>query len=639
MGMYNKSLLIENSHKRSEDYGIEKDSNHSKMILHGDELRKALELNKELIEISKPYIDMVVESVEDRDFIIILTDNNGCILYIKGANEIKDELGKLNLKIGAYMDEKNIGTNAMGTAIKENRCIQITAKEHYVNIFQSLTCSAAPIHNSKGEIIGTLNLTGKSNMKHPHTLGLVIFGVTAIENELYRIKANYILNQTYNYMKTVIENVDKGIMIVDTHGKIININELGLNILDKRNHNLINEDINHIIPNFQNVVDRISKNNKPITKEIKLSHASKYKTEVIFKGIKHNEKIIGIVATLTRLKEENKGNNFTGAFFTFNDIIGESDAIKNVITNCKIIANSPSTVLIQGESGTGKEVLAQSIHNYSLRKNNKFIAINCGAIPANIIESELFGYEDGTFTGGKKGGRIGKIELANGGTLFLDEIGEMPLDMQVKLLRVLQEGRVTRLGGSKEISVDMRVIAATNKDLKKEVKRGKFREDLYYRLCVIPIKLPPLKERKGDITKLIEYFLNMKSIKLDKDIPVISNELYNKLLGYNWPGNIRQLENSIENIVNLNGELSVDIIDEYEEKVSTNLTIDNKEILEENIKENIKEKSFNLEEIEKRTIINAIDSNKHNMTKTAKALGISRNTLYLKIKKYNIDVK
>lgn len=635
MGMYNKSLLIENSHKRSEDYGIEKDSNHSKMILHGDELRKALELNKELIEISKPYIDMVVESVEDRDFIIILTDNNGCILYIKGANEIKDELGKLNLKIGAYMDEKNIGTNAMGTAIKENRCIQITAKEHYVNIFQSLTCSAAPIHNSKGEIIGTLNLTGKSNMKHPHTLGLVIFGVTAIENELYRIKANYILNQTYNYMKTVIENVDKGIMIVDTHGKIININELGLNILDKRNHNLINEDINHIIPNFQNVVDRILKNNKPITKEIKLSHASKYKTEVIFKGIKHNEKIIGIVATLTRLKEENKGNNFTGAFFTFNDIIGESDAIKNVITNCKIIANSPSTVLIQGESGTGKEVLAQSIHNYSLRKNNKFIAINCGAIPANIIESELFGYEDGTFTGGKKGGRIGKIELANGGTLFLDEIGEMPLDMQVKLLRVLQEGRVTRLGGSKEISVDMRVIAATNKDLKKEVKRGKFREDLYYRLCVIPIKLPPLKERKGDITKLIEYFLNMKSIKLDKDIPVISNELYNKLLGYNWPGNIRQLENSIENIVNLNGELSVDIIDEYEEKVSTNLTIDNKEILEENIKE----KSFNLEEIEKRTIINAIESNKHNMTKTAKVLGISRNTLYLKIKKYNIDVK
>jgi sigma-54 dependent transcriptional regulator, acetoin dehydrogenase operon transcriptional activator AcoR len=632
--MYNKNLLIKKSHKRSEIYGVEKNSNHSKTILYGEELTKVLDLNKELIEISKPYIDMVVESVEDKDFIIILTDNNGCILYIRGANEIKGELEKLNLKVGAYMDEKNIGTNAMGTAIKENTCLQITAKEHYITIFQSLTCSAAPIHNSKGEIIGTLNLTGKSNMKHPHTLGLVIFGVKAIENELYRIKTNYILNQTYNYMKTVIENVDKGIMIVDIYGKIININELGLSILDKKNHNLINEDINYIIPNFQNIVERISNNNEIITKEIKLSHASRYKTEVILKGIKHNEKIIGIVVTLTKVKEKNKENNFTGAFFTFNDIIGESDAIKNVITNCKIIANSPSTVLIQGESGTGKEVLAQSIHNYSLRKNNKFIAINCGAIPANIIESELFGYEDGTFTGGKKGGRIGKIEIANGGTLFLDEIGEMPLDMQVKLLRVLQEGRVTRLGGSREIPVDMRVIAATNKDLKREVKKGTFREDLYYRLCVIPIKLPPLRERKGDIRKLIEYFLSMKSIKLEKDIPDISKDLFNRLLAYNWPGNIRQLENCIENIVNLNGELSADIIDECEEKRNEILNIKNKDI----IIEEAKEECFNLEEIEKIAIRNAIEHNKYNMTKTAKALGISRNTLYLKIKKYNLDV-
>lgn len=633
--MYNKSLLIENSHKRSEDYGVEKSRDHSKTMLNNEELKKVLEINKELIEISKPYIDMVVESVEDNDFIIILTDNNGCILYIKGANAIKDELEKLNLKVGAYMDEKNIGTNAMGTAITENRCIQITANEHYATIFQSLTCSAAPIHNSKGEIIGTLNLTGKSNMKHPHTLGLVIFGVTAIENELYRIKTNYILNQTYNYMKTVIENVDKGIMIIDIHGKIININELGLNILDKRNQNLINEYINHMIPNFQNIVDRISKNNETITKEIKLSHASKYKTEITLKGIKCNEKIIGIVATLTKLKEKNKENDFTGGFFTFNDIIGESDAIKNVIINCKIIANSPSTVLIQGESGTGKEVLAQSIHNYSIRKNNKFIAINCGAIPANIIESELFGYEDGTFTGGKKGGKIGKIELANGGTLFLDEIGEMPLDMQVKLLRVLQEGRVTRLGGSREIPVDMRVIAATNKNLKKEIKKGTFREDLYYRLCVIPIKLPPLRERKGDIRKFIEYFFSMKSIKLGKEIPEITKDLFNRLQGYNWPGNIRQLENCIENIVNLNGELSDDILEESEEKINEILDIDSKNISLDEVKE---EECFNLEEIEKVTIKSAIEYNKYNMTKTARALGISRNTLYLKVKKYKIEI-
>lgn len=635
--MINKNLLIEESHKRSEVYGVDKDINQSKIMLSGDELKRILERNKELIEISKPYIDMVAESVDDKDFIIILTDNNGCILYIRGASEIRYELEKLNLKIGAYMDEKNIGTNAMSVAISDDRCIQITAKEHYISIFQSLTCSAAPIHNIKGEIIGTLNLTGKSNMKHPHTLGLVIFGVKAIENELLRINAKEILNQTYNYMKTVIENVDKGIIIIDLYGKIININELGIKILDKKNHNLINEDINYIIPNFKNIIEIITKNNEVLRREIKLSHDSKYKTEIIFKGIKHNDKLIGIVATLAKVKEKNIENSFTGAFFTFEDIIGKSDAISNVITNCKIIANSPSTVLIQGESGTGKEVLAQSIHNYSIRKNNKFIAINCGAIPSNIMESELFGYEDGTFTGGKKGGKKGKIELADGGTLFLDEIGEMPLDMQVKLLRVLQEGRVTRLGGSKEIAVDMRVVAATNKNLKKEVREGRFREDLFYRLCVIPIKLPPLRERSGDIRLLIDYFLRAKSLKLGKDIPKLSEELLEKLLTSNWKGNIRQLENCIENIVNLNGELSPDFLDEFED-INTEIAIDKSrsDIID---LEYINHNNLNLDFIEEEAIKKAMEYNHYNISKTAKTLGVSRNTLYLKIKKYKLNMK
>ncbi|MDV4152411.1 sigma 54-interacting transcriptional regulator [Clostridium sp. AL.422] len=631
--MISKDLLIEKSHKRSEIYGINKDIVKSKVVLREEELKKVLEKNRDLIEVSKTYIDMVSESVDDRDFIIILTDRNGCILYIKGADEIRYDLEKVNLKVGAYMDERSIGTNAMSVALSYNRSIQITAKEHYVSIFQNLTCSAAPIHNNKGEIIGTLNITGKSNMRHPHTLGLVIFGVKAIENEILKIKTKYILNQTYNYMKTVIENVDKGIIIIDSYGKIVNVNELGLSLLDKKNHNLINEDINYIIPNFKNIMDSISINNGIVTREIKLSHNSNSKIEIVLKSIKDNNKVIGIVATLIKVREKDIKSNFTGAFFTFNDIIGQSDAIKNVITNCKIVANSPSTILIQGESGTGKEVLAQSIHNYSIRKNNKFIAINCGAIPTNIIESELFGYEEGTFTGGKKGGKIGKIELANGGTLFLDEIGEMPLDMQVKLLRVLQEGRITRLGGSKEIQLDIRVIAATNKNLKEEIKRGRFREDLFYRLCVIPIKLPPLRERGGDIRLLIDYFLRSKSIKLNKEIPNISNELFDILLRYNWDGNIRQLENCIENIVNLNGELSYDFLDECEDI--------NKEILYKNNKNNLTEikiEEFNLNSKEIETITKAIKYNGYNITKTAKALGVSRNTLYLKIKKYNLSI-
>lgn len=656
--MDNKKILIENSHKRSESYGIEKSSNSSNKILFGAELEKILNHNKELIEVSKIYIDMVFSAVMDNEFIIVLTDESGCVLYIKGEEEISCKLDCDNVKVGAYMNEQNIGTNAMGTAIKEDRPIQITANEHYIEGLQKLTCSAAPIHNVNGEIIGTLNLTGRSTMKHPHTLGLVVFAVKAVENELDKKKVGDILSETYNYMESVIDNLDKGIAIVDKDCKIVNINKLGAEILNRNKESLVNEEIQYLLPNIGNIIEELEQNNNTIVKEVKFKHTSNYKTKLVFRGIRHKENVVGIVVTMSNEKGVKEIKNATGAFFNFNDIIGDSAAIANVVTNCKIISNSPSTVLIQGESGTGKEVLAQAMHNYSLRRNNNFVAINCGAIPANIIESELFGYEEGTFTGAKKGGNAGKFEIANGGTLFLDEIGDMPLDMQVKILRVLQNGRVTRLGGSKEISIDVRVIAATNKNLKKEVIKGNFREDLYYRLCVIPITLPPLRERKGDVEKLIEYYFRIKAFKLNKPIPEISKELYNNLLCYSWPGNIRQLENYIENIVNLNGILSFDFLDDGEIKndkednsiddkgnypsasMFTNVELESKANQEPKNSEifDMDKDCFNLEKLEGKIISEAINSYKHNMSRAAKALGISRNTLYLKIKKYNINM-
>lgn len=335
---------------------------------------------------------------------------------------------------------------------------------------------------------------------------------------------------------------------------------------------------------------------------------------------------------------EHKINN-NNAYFTFDKIIGKSKELKKIIENCKLVANSPSTILIQGESGTGKEVLAQSIHNYSNRRESKFVAINCGAVPKDIIESELFGYEEGAFTGSKKGGRIGKIEFSNNGTLFLDEIGEMPLCMQVKLLRVLQEGKITRVGSNKEIKLNLRVIAATNKNLKEEIQKGTFREDLYYRLCVIPINIPPLRERKEDIINLIHYFLEVKTKMLNKKEITLNESLMENLINYKWPGNVREIENVIENLVNLNGNLSINFNIEKDTKKS-NVTNKEKDVLDKISNDNkdiFKEEELNLEFVEKQTIIKSLKYTNNNLTKASKLLGISRNTLYLKLKKYKIS--
>jgi transcriptional regulator with PAS, ATPase and Fis domain len=232
-----------------------------------------------------------------------------------------------------------------------------------------------------------------------------------------------------------------------------------------------------------------------------------------------------------------------------NNILGNDDKIKKLIEKIKVVANNVSNILLLGESGTGKELFARAIHATSNRKNNPFIAVNCAAIPEMLLESELFGYEDGSFTGAKKGGKIGKFLLADGGTLFLDEIGDMPLYLQAKLLRVLDDKKVDRVGSTKLVDVDVHIISATNKSLEEMVEKKEFRQDLFYRLNVIPLFVPPLRERKDDILLLSDYFINKYNKRLSKDILGLSKDVQVVLLKYSWPGNVRELENYIEYMV------------------------------------------------------------------------------------------
>ncbi len=314
------------------------------------------------------------------------------------------------------------------------------------------------------------------------------------------------------------------------------------------------------------------------------------------------------------------------AAFKFDNIIGQNERLNNIVARAKNVANSPSTILLTGESGTGKEVFAQAIHNASDREGRPFIPINCGAIPKELIQSELFGYEAGAFTGADRKGRMGKFEIANGGTLFLDEIGDMPLKMQVNLLRVIADRSVVRIGGTQPIPVDVRLIAATNQNLLKEVEKGNFREDLYYRLNVVQFRLPPLRERPEDVIPIAEYHLSRISRRFGKHIERIHPDAKEALAAYSWPGNIREVRNAIEQAVNMT-QGNIILRKHLPEHIC------NKETKSGQIENN---KSFNLSSLEKDTIGRALRYYAGNISRASTALGIARNTLYDKMSKYGL---
>ena len=315
--------------------------------------------------------------------------------------------------------------------------------------------------------------------------------------------------------------------------------------------------------------------------------------------------------------------------YNFDNMIGSSKKMKEIYMSASQVARSDATVLILGESGTGKELLARGIHINSQRKDKPFVAINCGALPENLIESELFGHKKGSFTGAHAD-KKGKFELADGGTLFLDEVGDLKPHLQVTLLRVLQEGIVDKIGGTEPLNVDVRIIAATNKDIEEDVKEGNFREDLYYRLCVVPLKLPPLRERKDDIPLLTDYFLSKYSSKAGLEKCKLDNKAMKILLDYNWPGNVRELENLIERMIVMN-RTGIITEDELPEKIRSRPHMIGKVLME------LPDEGINLEDIEKELILKAYEKCEQNQSRTARYLGITRNTFLYRMDKFGID--
>ena len=337
----------------------------------------------------------------------------------------------------------------------------------------------------------------------------------------------------------VMELCDQPVLLTDAHGVILQYNQLAEDLL--KVCELTSASLWQIFPN--SVVKRIMEGNDLFEKSVTIGGMA---TKISTRAIKTSGQITGFYIRISdQLRALSKDTSY------FEGIIGTSPAISEVQRMIRRIADSPTPVLITGETGTGKELIARAIHEQSRRSKYPFVAINCSSIPDNLFESELFGYEEGSFTGAKKGGKIGKIEMAQGGTLFLDEIGEMPLFAQPKLLRILQEYELERVGSTEKIHLDIRVIAATNRDLGEMVTEKTFRGDLYYRINVINLKLPPLRTRRDDIIPISENYIKKLKLKMDTSLSSISPEARQLLLDYEWPGNVRQLQNVIEYAANL----------------------------------------------------------------------------------------
>ncbi|HCC52718.1 MAG TPA: sigma-54-dependent Fis family transcriptional regulator [Porphyromonadaceae bacterium] len=316
----------------------------------------------------------------------------------------------------------------------------------------------------------------------------------------------------------------------------------------------------------------------------------------------------------------------TGSF-----IVGETGGLKQVIAQVKRVAETNATVLVNGESGTGKELIAHAIHTYSDRSDGAYIAVNCGAIPLSLMENELFGHEKGAFTDAREA-QAGTFERANGGTLFLDEIGELPMDAQVKLLRVLEERKITRIGGKKSVPVDVRIVAATNRDLEEEVKKGNFRLDLLYRLNVFTIQIPPLRERKKDISHLVDFFIRKHNKALNLTVQSITRAAMEKIMAYDWPGNVRDLENAIQSAMILTPDGIIQV-EHLPLRVKGYEQVDTTAVVET---ENNGIREINAQ-IEKEVILEALKKHNYNRTLTAEALNISRKTLFNKMKRYGLD--
>lgn len=617
---------------RCKEYKIDTNNGEGKKIPKG-EFEKILNEKKELIQIAIPAMIDLYKIVEATNYSIVLTDENAVVIEVIGNQQIMKKNQKLNFLRGCRWKEEDVGTNAIGTSLYLNKPIQTLAAEHYCKQQHRWTCSAAPIHDSKGNIIGIIDLSGDFYDYQLHTLGIVVETAKTIEKQ-------FAIVEHKKWVDVVFNSIEGGILVIDKDFTVKDFNSKMCEMLRITEDEVYKLDIKLLLKDILNDINNFSSHSKISYREVNL-YLKNYKVEcnINVSPVKIENRYTNFVIFAKKIDSiRNVVRRIAGfsSIYSFDSIITNNPKMLYVIDEAKRIAQNECSILITGESGTGKELFSHSIHNASKRCNGPFLAINCAALPKDLVESELFGYEKFAFTGASKEGKPGKFELANNGTIFLDEIGELPLEVQSKLLRVLDNHSVTRIGGNTERKLDVRVIAATNRNLQDEIKNKNFRGDLYYRINVFNIELIPLRERTEDIGLCAEYFLQKLNHKNPEMKKHFDKDFISSLKNYSWPGNVRELENVIQRAYYLSkGEsINYSFIPQYiNDNIKHTVSINKEDIDKENI-----DKPLTLEELEKNLIIDALKYCDGNVVDASKLIGVGKSTLYRKVEKYKLKM-
>ncbi|PKN68960.1 MAG: sigma-54-dependent Fis family transcriptional regulator [Deltaproteobacteria bacterium HGW-Deltaproteobacteria-12] len=619
------SPAIMNSWKRSRECGVDPYQKKVPVILKEHKLKNLLERNKDLIEICRPFIDNLYSFFRGTGFVAALADVDGYVIDVTGDKEVLEMTSRGSFVTGALWSEDVAGTNMIPIVLRENKPCQLRSTEHYCWSQHRMSGVGAPISNPAGQMLGVLVIFGPYEKANPHTLGMVVAATHAINN-YFHVRRMLTESQISNkFQKTVIESIPEALIAVSNEGYIALANENARKRLSLP-ENITGKQIRDVIePGNGNFLSIISSKNNIMDMEVQIIQDRKPKHYLLTCNpiLDAEDNPTGkIIILIEIVRARTLVNRMIGAQakFSFKDVAGNHPRALETISLAKRAARTLSNVLLLGESGTGKNIFAQAIHNESNRAKGPFVSINCAAIPRELIASELFGYSEGAFTGSKRGGNQGKFELSDGGTLCLDEIGEMPLDLQTTLLSVIEDKSIVRIGGREVVPVDVRIIATTNKNLKEEVKKGNFREDLYYRLNVFTIEMVPLREMKSDIALLARYFADKMSARFGDELIRIDDDVISILTNHSWPGNVRELQNVIERSisVSLTNVIAVDDLPPEIRKKPAAI-----------------ERDVSLKAMERQLLLELMQS-KLSKTEIARKLNVTRCTLYRKLKVYGI---